>query len=223
MDISTDLSADARNRMVDGQIRPNRVSDRRVLAAMRRLPRERFVPAQAIARAYADEDVPLGGGRMLLAPLSIARLVQLAAPRAGERALVVGCATGYGAALLAACGAAVTALDEDEALLAAARAALAAAGVADVTLVRGKLREGWPAAAPYDLVLIEGAAEEVPPDLAAQVRVPGGRLVGVLAAGGPVGRAVLAEPSVGGLSFQPAFDCAAPLLPPLRRGRGFVF
>jgi protein-L-isoaspartate(D-aspartate) O-methyltransferase len=221
MDVSTDRYADARNLMVDGQVRPNRVNDRRLLEAMRRLPRERFVPPQAVARAYADEDVPLGRGRMLLAPMSIARLVQLGAPRAGDRALVVGCATGYGAALLAACGASVTALEEDEALLALARSALA--DVAGVTLVEGKLREGWQRAAPYDLVLIEGAAEAVPAALAAQVRVPGGRLVGVLATGEHMGRAVLAEPSVGGLSVQPAFDCAAPLLPPLRQGRGFVF
>ena len=100
----TDFSA-ARTLMVDGQVRPNKVTDARVLAAMGSLPRERFVPADRTALAYSDEDVPLGGGRYLVEPMVIARLVQIAAVRTGERALVVGAGTGYGAALLAACGA----------------------------------------------------------------------------------------------------------------------
>ena len=103
--------ADARNRMVDSQVRPNKVTDPRVLSAMRELPRERFLPARLRPRAYVDEDVPLGGGRVLMEPLVIARLVQLAAPSAGERALVVGAGVGYGSAVLARCGVRVTALE----------------------------------------------------------------------------------------------------------------
>jgi protein-L-isoaspartate(D-aspartate) O-methyltransferase len=99
----TDYTA-ARNLMVDGQVRPNKVYDPRIIAAMRRLPRERFVPPALAARAYADEDVNLGNGRALMEPMVIARLVQMAAVRPGERALVVASGTGYGAALLAACG-----------------------------------------------------------------------------------------------------------------------
>jgi protein-L-isoaspartate(D-aspartate) O-methyltransferase len=213
--------ADARNMMVDGQVRPNRVYDRRVLDAMRRLPRERFVPPQAVALAYSDEDVPLGNGRVLMEPMVIARLVQLAGVRAGERALVVGCGSGYGAALLAACGAQVTALEQDEALLALARTALT--GIDGVTLVGGRLRDGWAAGAPYDLVFIEGAADEVPAALIAQIRTPGGRLVGVLRASDHVFHAGIGEPSAGGMSFRPEFDCATPVLPALRRQPGFVF
>jgi protein-L-isoaspartate(D-aspartate) O-methyltransferase len=215
--------ADARNMMVDGQVRPNRVYDQRILDAMRTLPRERFVPPHLAPRAYSDEDVPLGRGRVLMEPMVIARLVQLAAVQPGERTLVVGCGSGYGAALLAACGAQVTALEQDEPLLALARHALA--GTAGVKLVSGRLRDGWAEDAPYDLVFIEGAAEEIPPALANQVRNPGGRLIGVLCAapGLGLGRAVVGEPSAGGLSFQPAFDCATPVLPALRRPPGFVF
>lgn len=213
--------ADARNMMVDGQVRPNRVYDRRLLDAMRRLPRERFVPPHAVPLAYSDEDVPLGNGRVLMEPMVIARLVELAAVRAGEQALVVGCGSGYGAALLAACGAQVTALEQDEALLALARTALA--GIDGVTLVGGRLRDGWAAGAPYDLVFIEGAADEVPPALVAQIRTPGGRLVGVLRAADHVFHAGIGEPGAGGLSFRPAFDCATPVLPALRRQPGFVF
>ncbi len=213
--------ADARNMMVDGQVRPNKVYDPRLLEAMRSLPRERFVPPQAAARAYSDEDVPLGGGRVLMEPMVIARLIQIAAVREGERVLVVGSGSGYGAALLAACGAQVTALEEDTALLAMARPALA--GIAGVAQVEGKLRDGWPPGAPYDLLFIEGAADEVPPALLGQLRVPGGRLVGVMSAGGRLAHGGIGEPSGGGLSFQPVFDCATPVLPALRRQPGFVF
>jgi len=213
--------ADARTMMVDGQVRPNRVVDRRILDAMRRLPRERFVPPHAAPLAYSDEDVPLGNGRVLMEPMVVARLIQLAEVRAGERVLVVGSGPGYDAALLAACGAQVTALEQDEALLAFARAALA--GTQGVTLVGGALRDGWPAGAPYDLVFIDGAADEIPPALIAQIRAPGGRLVGVMSAAGSISHAGIGEPSAGGLSFQPAFDCATPVLPALRRQPGFVF
>ena len=158
----TDLFAEARNRMVDSQIRPNRVIDPRIVGAMRRLPRERFLPAGLAPLAYADQDVPLGNGRVLMQPMAIARLVQLAAPLQGEHALVVGAGTGYGAALLAACGPRVTALEEDPALLAIARRALPEVAP-EVSLVSGPLAAGWPAGAPYDLILLEGAVQRIPP------------------------------------------------------------
>ncbi|MCC6716375.1 MAG: protein-L-isoaspartate O-methyltransferase [Acetobacteraceae bacterium] len=218
----TDFTA-ARTLMVDGQVRPNKVTDPRVLAAMGALPRERFVPADRTALAYSDEDVPLGGGRYLIEPMVIARLVQMAAVRAGERALVVGAGTGYGAALLAACGASVVALEQDADLLAIARTILP--GLAPgVTLVEGSLAEGWKAAAPYDIVLIEGAVPEIPAAILAQLRGDGGRLVTVLKPDVRVGRAVLCNNAGGGrMEPQPVFDCAIPILPMLQRAPGFVF
>lgn len=214
-------TAAARNLMVDGQVRPNKVYDPRIIEAMRRLPRERFLPAALAARAYSDEDVSLGNGRALIEPMVIARLVQMAAVRPGERALVVAAGTGYGAALLAACGAQVTALEDDEALLAIARTALA--GIDGITLVSGPQVEGWAKAAPYDVVLIEGAVEEVPAAIAGQVRPQGGRLVTVRCVANGLCQGVLAEPSVGGLSYQAMFDCGTPKLPAFRRAPGFVF
>jgi len=115
--------AAARDHMVDGQVRPNKVIDPRVIRAMRSIPRERFVPPHLANLAYVDEDVALGRGRALMEPMVIARLVQLARVREGDRVLVVGAGSGYGTALLAACGGRVTALEEDEALLAIARRA----------------------------------------------------------------------------------------------------
>src|SRR5262249_14773755 len=147
---------EARNRMVDSQVRPNKVIDPRIIAAMRRMPRERFLPSCLAPLAYADEDVPLGDGRVLIEPAVIARLVQLTAIAAGERALVVAAGTGYGAALLAACGARVTALEDSTSLQSIARTVLAELAPS-VSLVTGPLAAGWPAGAPYDVILIEGA------------------------------------------------------------------
>ncbi len=210
----------ARNLMVDGQLRPSRVNDRRILDAMRSLPRESFVPAHLANLAYVDENLPLGGGRVLVKPLVLARLLQLARPRAGETALIVGAGSGYGAAVLAACGLHVIALEEDPALVALARQA--PHDEAFVTIFHGKLAEGYAASAPYDLVVIEGAVRAIPTTIANQV-ADGGRLVTILAPPGGASVAVLAEPSLGGLRAQPEFDAAAPLLPGLAPAPTFVF
>jgi protein-L-isoaspartate(D-aspartate) O-methyltransferase len=222
MDVTAADFTDARNRMVDAQIRPNRVADPRVLKAMREIPRERFLPPHLAALAYIDEDVSLGIGRVLMEPLAIARLVQLAGVRQGEKTLVVGAGTGYGAALLASCGAAVTALEEEARLRDIARPALQAYAPS-VTPVAGSLAEGWPAGAPWDLVFIEGAAPAIPAAVGRQVRVETGHLVGVLVGGGRTGTAVLGERTPAGLTIRPMFDCATPVLPQLMPRPGFVF
>lgn len=213
--------AEARNRMVDSQLRPNKVFDPRILAAMRQLPRERFLPPALAPFAYVDEDVRLGGGRVLLEPMALARLVQLAAVSPGERALVVAAGTGYGAAVLAACGARVTALEDDAALAALARSVLAELAPS-VSYVSGPLAAGWPPGAPYDVIVIEGAVPAIPPGIGEQLRREAGRLVTVLDGDG-VGQAVLAEATPAGLRTQSMFDCATPAIPSLVPAQGFVF
>jgi protein-L-isoaspartate(D-aspartate) O-methyltransferase len=211
------------------------VSDPRIIAAMRRLPREDFVPPAAAAFAYIDDALPIPSisngataGRALCKPLVLARLIQLAAPREGETALVVGAGTGYGAAILAACGVQVTALEEDEALIAQGRAAQASAwGCAavqgpGVTFVTGRLADAAVPGAPFDLVLIEGAVRAIPERIARLV-AQNGRLVTVVAPENAVSVAVLAEPTQGGLSVRPAFDAAAPLLAALLPAPSFQF
>src|SRR5499427_9292236 len=91
----------ARRNMVDGQLRPNRVTNAQLLAVIGDLPRERFLPAGLQSVAYADDDVPLGNGRFLMEPMVLARLLQTLQPRETDRALVVASGRGYGAALLA--------------------------------------------------------------------------------------------------------------------------
>ncbi len=220
---ATDYSA-ARNNMVDGQIRPNRVTDPRVLTALRTLPREQFVPPALASVAYIDEDLPLGNGRVLMEPLIIARLVQMARVRAGEKVLVVASGCGYGAALMAACGAQVTALEEDDALMAIALRILPRVAPS-VRLVDGRISAGLPGGGPWDVVMIEGAVSAIPHALAAQVG-PAGRLVTVVAAdGAPGGQAVLAEPAGpgGALRSRAMFDCSTTPLPSLRQTPAFVF
>ena len=222
MDQNVSDFALARMHMVESQVRPNLVSDPRILAAMGTLPRERFVPAECAAIAYSDTAVPLGGGRVLMAPMELGRLVQLTRPARGERVLVVGAGTGYGAAVLAECGAAVTALEEDRRLLAIARSVLPSTSPS-VSIVAGPLADGWISGAPWHVVLIEGAVREIPRGIAAQLSEESGRLVTVLAPRPGTGQAVLARPSAGGLALGSAFDCATPLLPSLIPAPAFSF
>lgn len=215
----------ARRHMVDGQLRPNRVTDPRILAAMGELPRERFLPPGLAARAYADEDVRLPNGRGLIQPMMIARMLQMLGLRDGDRALVVGAGTGYAAAVAARCGARVIALEEDAELLAIARHAVAGlVSPQAFRLVQGPLATGHAAAAPYDAILIEGEIPEVPEAIAGQL-AEGGRLATVLAgaARGVGSRAVLGRRAGGSFTLTDAFDCATLALPSLRTKPGFVF
>ena len=171
------------------------------------------------------------GGRCLMEPMVIARLVQLLRIKDGERGLVVAAGAGYGAALVAACGGVVIALEEDPALLAIARAVLPALAPG-VSLTEGPLVAGWPAAAPYDFILIDGAVGTIPDVLAGQLK-PMGRLATVLTKpgrpglGNVIGEGVLAEPVHVGtattLRAQPFFDCATPLLPQFKPRAVFTF
>lgn len=210
----------ARATMVDCQIRPNNVSDDRIVTAMRIIRRERFCPPALAMRAYVDADLPLGGGRIMPAPLTIAKLAWFAAIRPGERALVIGAGTGYGAAVIASCGASVIALEEDAALRAIATQALSAESP-EVRLIAGPLVHGAPNHTKFDLIVIEGAVPSLPIALAAQL-TPEGRLITVLHERG-VGRIIRAEPSGTGLAHRALADCALPVLPAFRRKPEFVF
>ncbi|MDP9096750.1 MAG: protein-L-isoaspartate O-methyltransferase [Pseudomonadota bacterium] len=225
MDLPVLDYASARDHMVDSQVRPDKVVDPRLIRAMRTLPRERFVPPALAGMAYIDEDIRLPHGRVLMEPRVLARLIQMARLRQGERVLVVGAGTGYGAAVLAAFGAHVTALEEDEGLLAIARAVLPTVAPS-VVIQAGRLQDGLPG--PWDLIMIEGAVSEIPAAIGATLNHQGGRLVTVLARSDGLGKGVLAEPINPGapnvmLRAQPQFDCATPLLPAFVAAPAFQF
>ena len=154
---------------------------------MRHLPRERFAPAQKRALAYADLEIEVADGRFLMRPRDLAKLIQALAPQPHERGLEIAGATGYGAAVLAACCKEVVALEPDGDLSFAARTALESAAVANVKTVSTAVAEGWKGEAPYDVMLLNGAAEVVPNAWLKQL-APGGRL-GVIVREGHAGAA----------------------------------
>ncbi|MBY8821827.1 protein-L-isoaspartate O-methyltransferase family protein [Sphingomonas colocasiae] len=204
--------------MVSNQLRTSAVSDAPVVEAMRAVPREAFMPAGRADLAYIDTPVAVGEGRSINPPLVTGRLLTALAPRAGERALVVGAATGYAAAVLAELGLVVTALEENATLAAFAEAALAKAGV---RVVNGPLAAGVAEAAPYDVILIDGAVEQVPGALTAQL-ADGGRMAGALVERG-VTRLASGRKVGDSLVLADFADSEAVALPGFAVPAGFVF
>jgi protein-L-isoaspartate(D-aspartate) O-methyltransferase len=218
--------AAARFNMVESQVKPNRVGDPALLAAMMAVPRERFVPAASRGIAHVDTDVALGGGRYLTEPMVIGRLFQEAQIGPADTVLVIASGTGYAAALAARLARRVVALEEEPRLASQARAVLAELGVANVAVVEGALAAGWGESAPYDVVLIDGAVSRVPQAALDQL-APGGRLLTVLrdgrAPGGGLGRACLFRKLDGVVAERVLFDAATPFLPSFAPQPAFVF
>ncbi|SPP95522.1 MULTISPECIES: protein-L-isoaspartate O-methyltransferase family protein [Bradyrhizobium] len=214
----------ARQKMVDGQVRTNDVTDRRILDAMLTVPREAFVPAGRQALAYLDLDLDVSEGatkRFLIKPALTGKLLQAAEIGEGDNVLVVGCATGYLAALTAKLARQVVATECDSALAAKAKDAFTALGLTNVTYKAAACTDGEPAAAPYDVIVLNGAAEVMPEALLGQLK-EGGRLVGVSAESRPP-RATIVTRTHGEFGHRALFDAAAPVLPGLERAAAFVF
>ena len=211
----------ARQNMVEAQLRANGVTEPEITAAFTAVPRELFVPPERRSVAYIDEDLPLAPGRWLMEPMVFGKLVQLARPAPTDRVLHLCAGTGYGSAVLGRLTASVVALEDDAALAAYAAATLAQLAP-NVTVVRHPPSQGYPDGAPYDVILIEGAVEEVPAAVQEQL-AEGGRLVTVVRRPSGFGRGVLFERDRGGVSDRPVFDAASPVLPEFARRPGFVF
>lgn len=211
-------SLTAREAMVASQLRPAGVNMPPLLAAILDVPRERFVPPERAGVAYMDRPVELGGGREINSPDVTSLMLNALVPQPGERALVVGAATGWSAAVLARMGCQVVALEQDRGLVARAREALV--GIA-VELASGPLAEGHSAGAPYDLILIDGAVAFLPDALAQQL-APGGRLAAVLAEEGAT-RLVLGRRTGEAFGVQAFADGTASFLPGFARPRAFQF
>ena len=216
----TDFAA-ARRNMVDGQVRTADVTDPRILSAMLEIPRENFVPQASAALAYLDLDLPVGenGTRRLLKPMVLAKLIHALDLVSSDRVLDAGCATGYGAAVLAHVAGHVTALEEDSRLAQGASRALA--GLKNVSAVTGPLTKGWPKGAPYDGIILEGAVEFPPDAFLPQLR-DGGRLASILGSG-PGAKAMLYFKSRDDLGGRSIFDASAAVLPGFVKAPTFAF
>ena len=217
--------AERRVKMVDGQIRTTDVTSAPLLEAFLSLPREAFVPAGQRDLAYIDEDIRITEGpqgpRFLMEPSPLAKLMQLAGVEADDRVLLIGCGTGYSAALLSRLAASVVALESDAGLAERARATLAELGCDNVAVVQGALREGHMAGAPYDVIFIDGSVEELPESLADQL-AEGGRMVAVEGQGN-AGVARLFVKTDGVVTGRRAFNAAIKPLPGFERVEAFVF
>lgn len=212
----------ARLNMVESQVRPNGITDRRIIAAIETVPREHFVPESRRDVAYMDEDVPLDahGHRALIEVMAFARMLQHAAIKPTDKVLLVGAGTGYGAAVVSQIGAEVVALESDPQLVHHARRNLD--GHANVKVVEGALSAGAPGAQPFDVILLEGRAEEVPQALLDQL-ADGGRLVGVVGET-EIAQACVYSRSGGAVAVRQVFDASVSELPGLKKKRpAFVF
>lgn len=215
-------SAAQRKNMVESQVRPSDVTDRRITAAMQTLARETFVPAELCSLAYMDEALYVAPGRAMIAPRNLARLIQLAQIENTDVVLNVGALSGYSAALLSTLAKSVVALESDPGCAAKLTQAVADHGLGNVTVAKGDLAGGYPAGAPYDVIWIEGAVERIPDALAAQLSGQG-RIVGVAFSDGVARAAIWRHDGTGGLNRRCVFEADAPLLPGFETPQGFVF
>jgi protein-L-isoaspartate(D-aspartate) O-methyltransferase len=213
----SEANSDAlRLHMINGQLRTCDVNDLDLLTAFAAVPRERFAAVKHPALAYTDGEVASLGpkGRKLLSPRSLGLLLKTAEPVKGGRVLVVGGGAGYCAAVLAALGCQVVALETDS-------GAARAIGFAGVECVDGALDSPPAGQAPFDIVVINGAFEVAPERLIKALK-PGGRLVGLSARAHPK-RVVLFENIGGAVSERDLYDAAGDVLPGLERAKAFSF
>lgn len=208
-----------RRAMIDSQLRTSGVTSPWIIAAMGKLPRETFVPADFMATAYMDRAIPLGGGHMLNPPLATGLMLDAAALQAGDRVLLIGAATGYLAALIAGRVAHVSAVETSHALLTLAKTNVAQ--IANLSLIERPLVAGAPENGPFDVIIIDGAIAALPDALVDQV-VEGGRVVaGVF--DGPVTRVALGHKHNGVVVLRPTHDCEIAVIPEFQQTQEFVF
>jgi protein-L-isoaspartate(D-aspartate) O-methyltransferase len=204
----------ARLAMVESQLRPEGVVDPAIVRAMASLPREQFVPEAVRPMAYVDRGLPLGQGRYLSAPTVLGQLLMQMLPEPGERALVIGAGTGYSAAVLAAIGLEVVAIESSPELAARAREL-------GVNVIEAPLASGDPQGRSYDLILIDGAVEEIPEAIVAQL-ADGGRL-GTALIDRSIPRLAVGRKSGGAFGYLTFGDAGVPALPGFSRPKEFTF
>ena len=213
-------NATRRRMMVDTQVRPSDVTKYPIIDAMLEVPRERFVPDDARPTAYVDDNIDLGPGRTVLAPRTLAKLLDALDIGTGDLVLDLGAGLGYATAVVSRLAEAVVAVEEDETRAAEAETLLSEISADNAAVVAGSLAEGAPKHGPYDVILVEGAIETLPAALSDQLK-DGGR-IGTLFADGALCQARIGVKADGVLSWRWVFDASAPVLPGFARAPEFV-
>ena len=212
--------ADRRRMMVDTQVRPSDVTKFPIIDAMLRVPREAFVPRTRREAAYVGENLDMGGGRELLEPRTLAKMLDALDIRGDELVLDIGALHGYSSAVIARMAEAVVALEEDETMASEAEGVLTEQGADSVIVHRGALAEGAAEHGPYDVITIEGAIETLPDALADQLK-DGGRIAAIFA-DGALGTVRIGYKIDGRINWRDAFNAGAPILPGFARHRAFA-
>lgn len=210
----TDYAA-RRTMMVDTQVRPSDVTKFPIIEAMLAVPRERFVPTAARETAYMGEHVALGQGRVVLDPRTFSKMLDALDIQPDELVLDLGCGLGYSAAILSRLAEAVIAVEDDASRVAEAESALSEIAADNVAVVEGPLTEGAPKHGPYDVIILQGAVQELPAAILAQIK-DGGR-IGCLFIEGALGVCRIGYKIDGRLTWRYAFNGAAPILPGFER------
>lgn len=197
--------------MVDTQVRPSDVTKFPIIQAMLGVPRETFVPADLREVAYVGENIPVAPGRALLAPRTLAKMLDALDIQPTELVLDIGALRGYGAAVIARLAEAVVAVEELEDQAAEMEGALAACGADNAAVVAGPLVDGAAKHGPYDVIIIEGGVEDVPGTLTGQLK-EGGRMACIFMEGG-LGTCRIGFRRGDRMDWRHAFNVAAPVLP----------
>ena len=222
-------SAAQRKHMILGQLYTNDINDKRILEAMAEIPREPFLPANLQGAAYVDEDLDVGGGRYMMAPLTFAKLLDLAEITPACRILNIGCLSGYSAAILSRLGAHVVGIDSDANAIVAARTQLQRMNIANVNLQPvSTMSDGYAMSAPYNVIVIQGAISFMSEVLGSQLAI-GGRLVAVrnvaqrsdTAIG--LGKGLLVTRTHHKLQYREHFDASCAILPSFEQAATFTF
>lgn len=215
----TDFAA-RRTMMVDNQVRPNDVTKFPIIEAMLAIPREVFVPGAKREAAYVGENLDLGGGRVMLEPRTLAKMLDALDIGPGDLVLDIGCGLGYSAAVMSRMAEAVVAVEEDAGLAGQAEALLAAEGCDNAAVIEAPLSAGSAKHGPYDVIAIQGAAETVPQALLDQLK-EGGR-IGAIFMEGALGVCRIGHKIDGRVNWRFAFNATAPVLPGFEAARGFT-
>ena len=216
-----------RKNMVESQVRPSDVTDRRIIRAMNDVPREEFVPAPLRSIAYADTEIRIksaGPGaiaRGLMAPRTFAKLLQLSGVNDQDVVLDIGCGTGYSAAVLARLAETVVALEQDTEMAEGAIEITNKLALDNLVVVTGDLAAGYPSEGPFDAIIVEGAVSHIPTTLLDQLK-DGGRLVAIIT-DGAVPQAAVWHRFGEKFDRKSAFEASAPQLPDFEKPTEFIF